>query len=263
MTEPTRRIDALCDAYVDDFCALDPLTATSIGVAGHEHEMTDYSPAGFDAREALARAVVAAVEAADAGRRPRGRGQGRLPRAHPPGDRARGRRRQPLAHVGAVEPAARDPRRLRPDADRGRGGRRGDRGPARRRTGRARGPARHALRRGPQGQRRRRPAVRRGGRAGAPLDRADRRRRRLLPRPGRPARGRRPHASCARWPGRPAPPRRRSASSSATSSSRRARTRRAWAARSTASPAATSSAPRSTSTRPTRGAGPSCSGSPT
>lgn len=62
MTE--RTIDALCDAYVDDFCALDPLTATSIGVAGHEHEMTDYSPAGFDAREALNRAVVAAVEAA-------------------------------------------------------------------------------------------------------------------------------------------------------------------------------------------------------
>ncbi len=59
-----RAIDALCDAYVDDFCALDPLTATSIGVAGHEHEMTDYSPAGFDAREALARAAVAAVEAA-------------------------------------------------------------------------------------------------------------------------------------------------------------------------------------------------------
>jgi uncharacterized protein (DUF885 family) len=60
----TRTIDALCDAYVEDFCALDPLTATSIGVAGHEHEMTDFSPAGFDAREALNRAVVAAVEAA-------------------------------------------------------------------------------------------------------------------------------------------------------------------------------------------------------
>ncbi|RYB91446.1 DUF885 domain-containing protein [Nocardioides glacieisoli] len=60
----TRTIDSLCDAYVDDYCALDPLTATSIGVAGHEHEMTDYSPAGFDAREALAREVVAAVEAA-------------------------------------------------------------------------------------------------------------------------------------------------------------------------------------------------------
>ena len=66
MTE-TRTIDALCNAYVDDYSALDPLTATSIGVAGHEHEMTDYSPAGFDAREALNRAVVAAVEKAGTG----------------------------------------------------------------------------------------------------------------------------------------------------------------------------------------------------
>lgn len=61
---PTRTIDALCDAYVDDYCALDPLTATSIGVSGHEHELTDFSPAGFDARLALARSAVAAVEAA-------------------------------------------------------------------------------------------------------------------------------------------------------------------------------------------------------
>jgi uncharacterized protein (DUF885 family) len=60
----TRTIDALCDAYVDDYCALDPLTATSIGVDGHEHELTDFSPAGFDARLALTRAAVAAVEAA-------------------------------------------------------------------------------------------------------------------------------------------------------------------------------------------------------
>jgi uncharacterized protein (DUF885 family) len=60
----TRTIDALCDAYVDDYCALDPLTATSIGVSGHDHELTDFSPEGFDARLALARTAVAAVEAA-------------------------------------------------------------------------------------------------------------------------------------------------------------------------------------------------------
>ena len=58
---PTRTIDALCDAYVDDYCALDPLTATSIGVSGHEHELTDFSPAGFDARLALARSAVAST----------------------------------------------------------------------------------------------------------------------------------------------------------------------------------------------------------
>ena len=36
-----RTIDALCDAYVDDYCALDPLTATSIGVSGHEHQAVE------------------------------------------------------------------------------------------------------------------------------------------------------------------------------------------------------------------------------
>ena len=59
-----------------------------------------------------------------------------------------------------------------------------------------------------------------------------------------------------------APPR-RSACSSATSSSPRARTRRASGREGYGLAAATSSAPRSTSTRPTPGAGPSCSGSPT
>ena len=33
-------------------------------MAGHEHELTDYSPAGVAARDALARAALAAVEAA-------------------------------------------------------------------------------------------------------------------------------------------------------------------------------------------------------
>ena len=28
-----RTIDALCNAYVDDYCALDPLTATAIGIS--------------------------------------------------------------------------------------------------------------------------------------------------------------------------------------------------------------------------------------
>ncbi|WP_299922162.1 hypothetical protein [uncultured Nocardioides sp.] len=42
MTEPLldeRRVDALCDAYVEDYCALDPLA--------------DFSPAGDNARAAL------------------------------------------------------------------------------------------------------------------------------------------------------------------------------------------------------------------
>ena len=59
-----RTIDALCDQFVDDYCALDPVTATYVGVTGHDHELTDLSPAGYDARIDLIRRAVAAVEAA-------------------------------------------------------------------------------------------------------------------------------------------------------------------------------------------------------
>ena len=61
---PDRTIDALCDQFVDDYCALDPVTATYVGVAGHDHELTDLSPAGYDARIDLIRRAAADVEAA-------------------------------------------------------------------------------------------------------------------------------------------------------------------------------------------------------
>ena len=54
----------IADAYVEDYCALDPVTATYIGVPGHEHRLTDYSPAGFAAREALTRKALADASAA-------------------------------------------------------------------------------------------------------------------------------------------------------------------------------------------------------
>jgi uncharacterized protein (DUF885 family) len=59
-----RPVDAIADAYVDDYCALDPVTATYVGVPGHEHRLTDYSPEGFAARERLARQALAAATAA-------------------------------------------------------------------------------------------------------------------------------------------------------------------------------------------------------
>ncbi len=52
-------LDAIADAYVDEVARLDPFAATSIGVPGHEHEITDLSPAGFDERAAAARSVLA------------------------------------------------------------------------------------------------------------------------------------------------------------------------------------------------------------
>ncbi|WP_107705687.1 DUF885 domain-containing protein [Nocardioides allogilvus] len=60
----TRTIDALCDQFVEDYAALDPITATFLGVPGHDDRLTDLSPAGYDARIALVRAAVEAVEAA-------------------------------------------------------------------------------------------------------------------------------------------------------------------------------------------------------
>lgn len=58
-------VDALADAYVDELCALDPITATSIGVPGHEDRLTDYSPAGHAGRIALTRRTLAALDAAE------------------------------------------------------------------------------------------------------------------------------------------------------------------------------------------------------
>ena len=60
----TRPVDALCEQFVEDIARLDPFTATGAGIAGHEHELTDLSPAGFDAREDLLRQTLAAARAA-------------------------------------------------------------------------------------------------------------------------------------------------------------------------------------------------------
>jgi uncharacterized protein (DUF885 family) len=56
-----RAVDAHSEDYVERYCALDPLTATYLGVAGHDHELPDLSPDGFAAREGLTRSAHAAV----------------------------------------------------------------------------------------------------------------------------------------------------------------------------------------------------------
>ncbi|XBB70171.1 DUF885 domain-containing protein [Nocardioides sp. WV_118_6] len=65
----TRRVDARTDQYVEDLAALDPITATFAGIAGHDGELPDLSPDGFAATEELHRRAltdVAALETADA-----------------------------------------------------------------------------------------------------------------------------------------------------------------------------------------------------
>jgi uncharacterized protein (DUF885 family) len=59
-----RPVDAIAEAYVEDYCTLDPVAATGMGVAGHEDRLTDLSPEGFAARHDLTRRALAAAEAA-------------------------------------------------------------------------------------------------------------------------------------------------------------------------------------------------------
>ena len=57
----TRPVDQRSDRYVDEYAALDPITATHAGIAGHDHELPDLSPDGFAAREELTRRAHADV----------------------------------------------------------------------------------------------------------------------------------------------------------------------------------------------------------
>ncbi|MEZ5091533.1 DUF885 domain-containing protein [Nocardioides sp.] len=59
-----RPVDAVCDQYVEDLAAHDPLAATYAGIAGHDHELPDLSPDGWAAGDELTRAALAAARAA-------------------------------------------------------------------------------------------------------------------------------------------------------------------------------------------------------
>ena len=54
----------LADDYVVRYAALSPNAATSMGIPGHETELTDFSPDGHDARAALERETLAALASA-------------------------------------------------------------------------------------------------------------------------------------------------------------------------------------------------------
>jgi hypothetical protein len=59
-----REIDTIAERYVEQYSELDPIGATSMGIAGFDHLMTDLSPAGFAARAALDETTLAQVRAA-------------------------------------------------------------------------------------------------------------------------------------------------------------------------------------------------------
>ena len=56
----------IAEGYVTRAAALDPVSATSLGITGHDHEMTDLTPEGFAARAALDDAVIAELAGASA-----------------------------------------------------------------------------------------------------------------------------------------------------------------------------------------------------
>jgi uncharacterized protein (DUF885 family) len=64
-TADHRPVDAIANRYVEDYAALDPIMATYLGIAGHESELTDFSPAGYAARESLTKQALAAARAAE------------------------------------------------------------------------------------------------------------------------------------------------------------------------------------------------------
>ncbi|HYL50604.1 MAG TPA: DUF885 domain-containing protein [Acidimicrobiia bacterium] len=59
-----RAVYEIADRYVEQYAALDPCGATYLGVAGHDHEMTDFSPDATAERVQLARDTIAELERA-------------------------------------------------------------------------------------------------------------------------------------------------------------------------------------------------------
>ena len=64
MTAPAREVFAIASEYVDAIAALDPFEATTMGVPGHDHEVTDYSPDALAARADLIRRTLGRLDAA-------------------------------------------------------------------------------------------------------------------------------------------------------------------------------------------------------
>jgi uncharacterized protein (DUF885 family) len=60
-----RAVDDLADSYVEECAALDPITATYVGIAGHNHELPDLSPEGFEAREEAAKRALDRMRATE------------------------------------------------------------------------------------------------------------------------------------------------------------------------------------------------------
>jgi uncharacterized protein (DUF885 family) len=56
------RINDLADRYVADWAALNPTGATYTGIEGHDHQLDDLSPAGYEARAELSRRALTELD---------------------------------------------------------------------------------------------------------------------------------------------------------------------------------------------------------
>ena len=58
-------VDIVADRYLETLAALDPCAATQFGVAGHDDDLTDYSPAVVSARAEAARVALRELSATE------------------------------------------------------------------------------------------------------------------------------------------------------------------------------------------------------
>jgi uncharacterized protein (DUF885 family) len=58
-------VDAIADSYTNRLAELDPLSATEMGIPGHDHQMTDLSPDGYAERARLDRETLAELAKAE------------------------------------------------------------------------------------------------------------------------------------------------------------------------------------------------------
>ena len=67
VSTPNSPIDQLAERHLEQEIALDPLLATELGVTGHDHELPDFTPAGFAARIELTRGSLAEAASIEPG----------------------------------------------------------------------------------------------------------------------------------------------------------------------------------------------------
>ena len=61
---PESDVDRIADRFLEEFVALSPITATYLGIAGHDEDLDDFSPEGHEAHAELRRRALAELDRA-------------------------------------------------------------------------------------------------------------------------------------------------------------------------------------------------------